>query len=135
MNKAVLAANDHFGIEARARVLDIVAEINSAWHTFDTFDVQRTYERKGYRNAAISFVDPHAAKYGEMKTRISIVLEIDEAENPALSTLVEELTDAELSEARAAAVKDLEASNAAAAAAQARLDHLDSVSRQPTTDL
>lgn len=133
MNKAVLTAEDHFGIEARARVLDILVDINSAWYTFDTFDVERTYERKGYRNA-ISFVDPRALGYGDTKTRITVILEIDEVENAALLTLVEELTDAELGEARAAAARDLEASNAAAAAAQARLDRLDSVRRQTTTD-
>ncbi|WP_032373232.1 hypothetical protein [Rhodococcoides fascians] len=131
MKPAAFTSDDHHGIEARARVLDILAELNTAWHSFDTFEVARTYNRKGYRNAT-TFIDPNAAGYGDMKTRITVVLEIDESENPALSTLVEELTETELAEARVAALKELEASQAAAAAAQVRLDQLDGAQRRPT---
>lgn len=132
MNSAAFTSDDHLGIEARARVLDILAELNTAWHSFETFEVVRTYDRKGYRNAS-TFIDPNAAGYGDLKTRITLVLEIDESENASLSTLVDELTEAQLAEARVAAVKELEASQAAAAAAQARLDQLDGAQRRPAT--
>lgn len=134
MNTSTFASDDHLGMAARARVLDILTETNAALTTFETFEVERTYDRKGYRNAT-NFIDPDAAGYGETKTRITIVLEIDELEYPPLRALVDELTEAELAEARSAAVKELETSRAAVAAAQARLDELDPAQRRARTNL
>lgn len=127
MNSAIFESNDHDGVEARGRVLDILAATNTVCQPFEDFTVERTYEdRNGYR-CATSFINPKAASYGNMKTRITITMEIDENENPELQTLVTELTEAELAEARSKAMQERESAQAAAAAAQARLDALDAV--------
>lgn len=71
MNSSTFSSDDESGIEARARVLDILDAANTAHHPFDEFEVQRSYDRKGNR-CVTTFIDSNAANYGDTKTRITI---------------------------------------------------------------
>jgi hypothetical protein len=122
MSASTFTSDDDHGVEARARVLDIMAAANSAGHPFDDFDVERTYERKGHR-CATTFADPRADNYGDTRTRITITLELDENQNPELLQLVNELSEAELAEERAKALQERDAAQTAAAAAKLASTH------------
>lgn len=69
MNSSTFTSDDDHGIEARARVLDILAAANSAGHPFDDFDVEHL--RTQVPPAATTFADPRAASHGDTKTRIA----------------------------------------------------------------
>lgn len=111
----------------RQRILDVLKDIDRAVVSrhVKTFEVVRTYERKGYRDERPFFLPDQSPYQSYPMTLFRIEIEVPDDTTPALPTLVAELTQIEAVGKRAAQEAKLEQFKAARDVAQRAVDELE----------